>query len=86
MSRTFTRVGKTPGIFKRGNTFYAGYRVAGRWTMKSLVAENVTEAKKERGITSQASSARTTLARTLPAARRLPGTRATGFWRRTCRL
>ena len=48
MSRTFTRVGKTPGIFKRGNTFYAGYRVEGRWTMKALAAENVTEAKKAR--------------------------------------
>ena len=48
MSGTFTRVGKTPGIFKRGNTLYAGYRVAGRWTMKALAAENVTEAKKRR--------------------------------------
>ena len=47
-TRTFVRVGKTPGIYKRDDTYYAGYSIEGKWTMAALDADNVTEAKKAR--------------------------------------
>ena len=41
-------MGATPGIYKRDNTYYAGYSLYGKWTITALDAESVTEAKKAR--------------------------------------
>ena len=46
--RALKRVGATPGIYKRDNTYYAGYSLYGKWTITALDAESVTEAKKAR--------------------------------------
>ena len=48
MSKTFKRVGVSPGIFRRGDRLYAGYRKDGRWTMKALDATSLNAAVKER--------------------------------------
>lgn len=37
-----------PGIYQRDGRFLAGYKLDGRWTMKTLDAETLTEARRER--------------------------------------
>ena len=46
--RVLKRVGATPGVYKRDNTYYAGYSLDGKWTITALEAESVTEAKRAR--------------------------------------
>jgi integrase len=53
MSRTHVRACDTrgrpvPGIYERDGRYVAGYSVAGRWTMTTLSAETLTEARRER--------------------------------------
>ena len=47
--RTLKRVGKMPGVYKRGDTFYAGHSLYGKVTFVALPdATNVSEAQKAR--------------------------------------
>jgi hypothetical protein len=43
-----TRGRAVPGIYRRDGRFVAGYQAAGKWTMRTLRAETLTEAKRER--------------------------------------
>lgn len=54
MSRTHVRARDSrgrpvQGIYVREGRFVAGYSVSGRWTMSTLAAETLTEARRERG-------------------------------------
>ncbi len=37
-----------PGLYVRDGRFVAGFKIAGRWTMRTLAAETLTEARRER--------------------------------------